>query len=193
MTRRLRLAAALTIPVWRSCSPGEPLQARSAVQSQLWIQFALATPVLLWPVGLSSTVPGSRCQSQLEHVHTDRAGSGRGVSVQHCRAPVSIRFSRFVPLPRRTDCRLLRTSRGDRHPGALGQVLELRARGQTSSALRASANGAPKTRRVLRPDGAEEDVSVSAVHVGDKLRVRPGEAIPVDGKILEGSGVVTNR
>jgi len=72
----------------------------------------------------------------------------------------------------------------------LGQVLELRARGQTSSAIRALLGLAPKTARIVRPNGAEEDVALDGVKPGDVLRVRPGEKVPVDGAVVEGSGTV---
>ena len=72
----------------------------------------------------------------------------------------------------------------------LGQVLELRARSQTSSAIKALLNLAPPTARRTRPDGSEEDVPLADVHVGDLLRVRPGERIPVDGVVVEGASAV---
>jgi Cu+-exporting ATPase len=72
----------------------------------------------------------------------------------------------------------------------LGQVLELRARSRTSSAIRALLNLAPPTARRARPDGSEEDVPLEAVGAGDLLRVRPGERIPVDGVVLEGASAV---
>src|SRR5207248_1232257 len=72
----------------------------------------------------------------------------------------------------------------------LGQVLELRARSQTSSAIRALLKLAPPTARRIRPDGAEEDVPLEAVQVGDRLRVRPGERVPVDGVVVEGTSAV---
>jgi len=72
----------------------------------------------------------------------------------------------------------------------LGQVLELRARSQTSSAIKSLLGLAPKTARRLAAHGAEEDVSLEHVHVGDHLRVRPGERVPVDGVVLEGSSAV---
>jgi len=68
----------------------------------------------------------------------------------------------------------------------LGQVLELRAREQTSGAIRALLNLAPKTARRIGPDGSEEEVSLAAVGAGDKLRIRPGEKVPVDGSVVEG-------
>jgi P-type Cu+ transporter len=72
----------------------------------------------------------------------------------------------------------------------LGQVLELRARSRTSASIRALLGLQPKTARRVRGDGADEDVSLDAVQVGDRLRVRPGEKIPVDGVVLEGSSAV---
>ena len=72
----------------------------------------------------------------------------------------------------------------------LGQLLELKARGQTSSAIKALMNLAPKMARRIRKDGAEEDIPLAHVHVGDSLRVRPGEKVPVDGKVIEGESAV---
>ena len=72
----------------------------------------------------------------------------------------------------------------------LGQVLELRARAQTSSAIRALLDLAPKMARIVRQNGQEEDIPLENVHPGDKLRVRPGEKIPVDGVVLEGSSAL---
>ena len=75
----------------------------------------------------------------------------------------------------------------------LGQVLELRARSRTSSAIKNFLGLAPKTARKIEADGAERDVPLDQVHVGDRLRVRPGERIPVDGVVLEGKARSTNR
>ena len=72
----------------------------------------------------------------------------------------------------------------------LGQVLELRARSRTSAAIRALLGLSAKTGRVLRQDGSEEDVSLERIQVGDRLRVRPGEKIPVDGVVLEGASAI---
>jgi Cu+-exporting ATPase len=72
----------------------------------------------------------------------------------------------------------------------LGQVLELRARSATSGAIRALLGLAPKTARRVRDDGVEEDIPLAHVHVGDRLRVRPGERVPVDGAVLEGGSAV---
>ena len=72
----------------------------------------------------------------------------------------------------------------------LGQVLELRSRVKTGSAIRALLNLSPKVARRIREDGAEDEVSVERVCIGDRLRIRPGESVPVDGRILEGHSVV---
>jgi len=72
----------------------------------------------------------------------------------------------------------------------LGQILELRARSQTSAAIKSLLGLAPRTARRIRADGAEEDVPLTHVHVGDALRVRPGEKVPVDGKVAEGESAV---
>src|SRR5690606_8728933 len=72
----------------------------------------------------------------------------------------------------------------------LGQLLELKARAQTSAAIRSLLGLAPKTARRLREDGDEEDIPLEHVHVGDRLRVRPGEKVPVDAVVLEGGSAV---
>jgi Cu+-exporting ATPase len=72
----------------------------------------------------------------------------------------------------------------------LGQILELRARSQTSAAIKSLLGLAPKTARRIRDDGAEEDIPLTHVHIGDTLRVRPGEKVPVDGVVLEGESAV---
>ncbi len=72
----------------------------------------------------------------------------------------------------------------------VGQVLEIRARGRTSAALKRLLGLAPKTARRVRPEGAEEDVPLAEVHVGDVLRIRPGEKVPVDGNVIEGRSSV---
>jgi Cu+-exporting ATPase len=72
----------------------------------------------------------------------------------------------------------------------LGQMLELKARSKTSAAIKALLGLAPKTARRLREDGSEEDIELSHVHIGDRLRVRPGEKVPVDGEVLEGRSAV---
>jgi Cu+-exporting ATPase len=72
----------------------------------------------------------------------------------------------------------------------LGQIIELKARSQTSAAIKSLLSLAPKTARRINADGSEEDVPLSHVHVGDLLRVRPGEKVPVDGIVTEGQSAV---
>ena len=72
----------------------------------------------------------------------------------------------------------------------LGQVMELKARSQTSAAIKSLLGLSPKTARRIGADGVEEDIPLSNVHVGDKLRIRPGEKIPVDGVVLEGESAL---
>src|SRR5690606_38489892 len=72
----------------------------------------------------------------------------------------------------------------------LGQVLELRARSRTGNAIRALLGLAPKTARRINGDGGEEDVAIDSVKPGDKLRVRPGEKVPIDGRIIEGHSTI---
>src|SRR5208337_3342764 len=72
----------------------------------------------------------------------------------------------------------------------LGQVLELKARARTGEAIRSLLRLAPKTARIIREDGGEEDIALDMIHHGDNLRVRPGEKVPVDGIILEGASAI---
>src|SRR4051812_37298324 len=72
----------------------------------------------------------------------------------------------------------------------LGQVMELRARSQTGAAIRALLGLAPKTARRVRDDGNDEDVPLESVQVGDRMRIRPGEKVPVDGTVLEGTSAI---
>lgn len=72
----------------------------------------------------------------------------------------------------------------------LGQMLELKARSQTSAAIKSLLSLAPKTARRIKSDGTEEDIELTHVHLGDLLRVRPGEKVPVDGVVTEGGSAV---
>jgi Cu+-exporting ATPase len=72
----------------------------------------------------------------------------------------------------------------------LGQVLELRARSRTGAAIKALLGLAPKQARIIRSDGTEEDIPLEQVQAGDKLRIRPGEKVPVDGVVVEGTSSI---
>jgi Cu+-exporting ATPase len=158
---------------------------------RLWLEGALATPVVLWAAwpffirGLQSLKNRSLNMFTLIAL---------GVGVAYLFSVVALLFPTLFPASFRT------------HGGEvgvyfeaaavivtlvlLGQVLELRARSQTGAAIRSLLELAPKTARRIRPDGVEEDVSLDQVRPGDRLRVRPGEKIPLDGVAEEGESAV---
>jgi P-type Cu+ transporter len=195
MRRRFWLSAALTLPVFAigmsDLIPGQPLQQAISIGALTWIQLALATPVVLWG-GWPFFVRA--WQSLVNRSLNMFTLIGLGVTVAYVYSVVATIFPDIFP----------HSFRG--HGGAvpvyfeaaavittlvlLGQVLELKARGQTSAAIKSLLGLAPKTARKVREDGTEEDVPLEEVKVGDKLRVRPGEKIPVDGIILEGTSTV---
>ncbi len=195
MTRRfwisLVLAAPLVILAMAEMIPGQPVQRVLGANLIPWIQLVLATPVVLWggwpffQRGWASIVNRSLNMFTLIALGTGTA---------------SVYSSVATLLPG-----IFRDSfRGAEGEGAvyfeaaavitvlvlLGQVLELRARSQTSSAIKALLGLAPSTARVLRDDGKEEDVALELVRPGDRIRIRPGEKVAVDGVILEGSSAV---
>ncbi len=191
MTRRFWWSVALTLPVFllvmSEMIPGQPVQQALSPRLINWIQFLLATPVVLWggwPFfhrGWASVVNRSPNMFTLIAIGT---GAAYFFSV----------FALFFPgvFPA--------SFRG--HGGEvavyfeaaavitmlvlLGQVLELRARSQTSSAIKMLLGLAPKTARVIRQGGSEEDLPLENVQPGDLLRVRPGEKVPVDGVVTDG-------
>jgi Cu+-exporting ATPase len=169
MSRRFWIGLALTVPV----------VALSMMEKWVWVQLALATPVVLWcgrpffERGWASIVHRSPNMFTLIAV-----GSGAAYIYSVAAAFVP---GAFVYLETAAAITVL---------VLLGQVLELRARGRTSSAIRALLNLAPPVARLVREDGAEEDVPLERVHPGDRLRVRPGEKIPVDGVVVEGASAV---
>jgi P-type Cu+ transporter len=195
MTRRFWIGLVLTLPllafVMGDMLPGQPLRHLIPGRFSAWLQLVLATPVVLWAGwpffqrGWASVVNRSLNMFTLIALGT---GMAYVYSVVGALAP------ELFPASFRT------------HGGEvglyfeaaavitvlvlLGQVLELRARSQTSSAIRALLRLAPPTARRLRPDGTEEDVPLEHVQVGDRLRVRPGEKVPVDGVVLEGRSAV---
>jgi P-type Cu+ transporter len=156
-----------------------------------WIELLLATPVVLWggwpffQRGWASIVHRSLNMFTLIAVGTGAAYIYSVLAVALPQIfPPSFRLSTGeVPVYFEAAAAITTLV-------LLGQVLELRARSRTSSALKALLGLAPKTARRLRPEGGEEDVPVEQIQAGERLRVRPGERIPVDGSVIEGSSSV---
>lgn len=168
--------------------PGMPLHHRFGGAVLNWTQLLLATPVVLWggapffQRGWASIVNHAPNMFTLIAIGT---GAAYGYSVAATMAPTLLPASFH-----RSDGTVAVYFEAAAVITALvllGQVLELRARGQTSAAIRGLLRLAPTTARRVGADGKEEDVSLEQVHVGDRLRVRPGERVPVDGVVLEGS------
>jgi Cu+-exporting ATPase len=192
MTRRFWISAALTLPIallaLTEFLPGKPVHSRFSPHLLNWLQLIIASPVVLWggwpffERGWRSIVNRSLNMFTLIAI---------GVGTAYLYSVVATVFPDLFP----------ESFRG--HAGdvavyfdaaavittlvLLGQVLELRARSQTSSAIKALLGLSPKTARMIFPDGREEDVSLERVQPGDRLRVRPGEKVPVDGVVLDGS------
>jgi Cu+-exporting ATPase len=185
MSRRFRISLALTAPLLL-------LMFFPALAARLiWGEFALATPVVVWG-GWPFFQRGwlSLITRQLNMFTLIALGSGSAYLYSF----IALAFPQLVPAS-------FRGMSGQApiylEPAAviitlvlLGQVLELRARAQTSGALKALLGLAPKTARVVREDGNETDVPLESVVVGSRVRVRPGEKIPVDGMVLEGASSV---
>ena len=192
MTRRFWVGVVLSVPIvfvaMSEFIPGQPVQRSFSPQLLNWFQLVLATPVVLWAGspffqrGWVSVVNRSLNMFTLIAI---------GVGTAYVYSLAATLFPDAFP----------QSFRG--HGGEvgvyfdaaavittlvlLGQVLELRARSRTSKAIKALLGLAPKTARLVRDDGTETDLPLERVQVGDRLRVRPGEKIPVDGVVLEGS------
>jgi len=152
-----------------------------------WIQFALASPVVLW-CGWPFFVRGwASLRSGRLNMFTLIA---LGVGVAFAYSAVALVLPGLLPPAMRgehgTPPVYFEASAVITVLVLLGQVLELRARERTSGAIKALLGLQPKTARRLRDDGADEEVPLEEIHVGDRLRVRPGEKIPVDGQLVEG-------
>ena len=195
MTRRFWVAVALTVPLLAvmlsDVLPGHLLQHLLPGQWLAWLELALATPVVLWAGwpfferGWASIVHRSPNMFTLIAIG---AGSAYLYSVAAVVAPgifprtfrdISGNLSLYFEAAAVITALVL-----------LGQVLELKARSQTSSAIKALLGLAPKTARRISQDGKEADVALSEVQVGDRIRVRPGERIPTDGSVIEGRSSV---
>jgi Cu+-exporting ATPase len=195
MTRRFWISVALTVPVlvlgMSDLISGQPLQRFLSMRAIGWIELVLATPVVLWG-GLPFFQRGwaSIVNRSLNMFTLIALGTGTA----YIYSLIAVLFPGIFPPSFQT------------MPGAvpvyfeaaaaittlvlLGQVLELRARSRTSSAISSLLNLSPKFARLVRTDGTEIDVPVEHLQPGDTLRVRPGERVPVDGVVLEGSSSV---
>ncbi len=190
-TKRLKVSAVLSIPLFllamSDLLPGQPVQHAIPVWLNAAIQFILATPVVLWG-GLPFFERGWTSIKTLKLNMFTLIAIGTGVAYVY--SVIATFFPNLFP----EDMRMHGGMVALYYEAAavivtlvlVGQVLELRARSQTGNAIRALLGLAPKTARKIHPDGREEDILLEHVHLGDHLRVRPGEKVPVDGKVLEG-------
>jgi len=194
MTRRFWVSAALSLPVlviaMSDLIPSLPLQKAVSVSNLVWIQLILATPVVLW-AGLPFFQRGWASLIYRKLNMFTLIATGVGV------AYIYSLFAALVPGIFPDTFRVEGAVAVYFEAAAvittlvlLGQVLELRARSRTSGALRALLDLSPKMARRLDDHGGEEDIPLDALLAGNKLRVRPGEKVPVDGVILEGESAV---
>src|SRR5215471_8620339 len=191
MTRRFWVGVALSVPLVVLAMAedfGTVLLARRAA---VWVELLLATPAVLW-CGWPFFQRGWRSilSRRLNMFTLIALGTGIAYAYSLVAAlapgifPPSFRTAEgLVPVYFEAAAVIVTLV-------LLGQVLELRARSQTSSAIRALLDLAPKRARLLRDDGSETDVALEAVVPGDRLRVRPGEKVPVDGIVLEGRSAI---
>ncbi len=189
MTRRFIVALVLSLPVFAIEMGGHLLDLHWLMPGQTtnWIQFALATPVVLW-AGWPFFERGRQSLKTRNLNMFTLIAMGIGVAWSYSVAAV-LAPQVFPPAFQNADgsvpvyfeaAAIITTL------VLLGQVLELRAREQTSGALKALLDLAPKTARRVTVEGTDEEVSLDLIGVGDRLRVRPGEKTPVDGTILDG-------
>jgi Cu+-exporting ATPase len=194
MTRRFRWSAVITAPILAfmvsEFLPGQPLQ-RVVPHGWLnWIQLVLATPVVLWG-GWPFFVRG---WASVVNRHLNMFTLiALGVGAAYAYSVVATLAPGLFP----DSFRMMGEVAVYFEPAAvivvlvlLGQVLELRARSQTSTAIRNLLGLAPKTARRVEPDGTERDVPLEDVLVGNRLRVRPGERVPVDGVLVDGGTTI---
>ena len=195
MTRRFWICAALTLPLFLYAMgdilPGRPLDGLAPAGWAQWIQFALATPVVLWG-GWPFFVRGAQSLRTMNLNMFTLIGLGVGV------AYIFSLVATVAPAIFPAAFRAVDGGVAVYYEAAavittlvlLGQVMELRARSQTSGAIRALLELAPPTARRIDEDGTETDVAISDIRQDDRLRVRPGEKIPADGNVVEGHSAV---
>jgi Cu+-exporting ATPase len=195
MTRRFWVSVGLTIPAlvvaMSEFLPGRPLQQLASARVWTWFELILATPVVLWG-GWPFFVRG--WQSIVNRSLNMFTLIGLGVGVAYLYSLVAALAPAIFPAAFRDESGevavYFEAAAVITTLVLLGQVLELRARSQTGAAIRALLGLTPKTARLLRDDGSESDLPLEQVQPGFRLRVRPGERIPVDGAVLEGASSV---
>ncbi|MFT7692266.1 MAG: Cu+-exporting ATPase [Candidatus Latescibacterota bacterium] len=195
MTRRFLLSTLLTLPLFiiamADMIPGQPLEGLLSPHRFLWAQLFLATPVVLW----GGWPFFQRGWASLHTRHLNMFTLiAMGTGAAYLYSVVATLWPDLFPRSFRTADGIIpvyfEAAATIITLVLLGQVLELRARSRTSSALKALLELAPKTARIMREDGTEEDIALDLVQPGDQLRVRPGEHVPVDGVVLEGASAV---
>jgi heavy metal translocating P-type ATPase len=189
MSRRFWIGLVLAAPVMALEMGGHLTNLHMLLGQKIsnWLQFALATPVVLW-AGWPFFVRGwQSLQTRNLNMFTLIA-MGTGVAWLYSVVAVTVPglFPAAFRGPEGAVAVYFEAAAVITVLVLLGQVLELRARDQTSGAIRALLDLAPRTARRLRADGTDEEVSLDAIGVGDRLRVRPGEKVPVDGEVAEG-------
>jgi Cu+-exporting ATPase len=195
MTRRFWVGLGLTLPVFAlemgSHIAGRWLNALVPPAVSIWVQFALATPVVLW-AGLPFLQRGgaSILQRHLNMFTLIALGTWTAYGYSLIATFMPGVFPAGLRTTGRTVAVYYEAAAVITVLVLLGQVLELRARAQTGGAIRALIDLAPKTARRLREGGDDEEIPLAAVVAGDRLRVRPGEGIPVDGVVLDGMSAV---
>lgn len=195
MTRRFWISLVLAVPVFISAMAADfwPEFFSQVIdpKTRQWFELSLATPVVLWGAkpfflrGWSSLI--SRHLNMFTLISL-------GVGVAWTYSLVATLFPGWFPESVQTKAGLIpvyfEAAAVITVLVLLGQVLELRARSQTNTAIKMLLGLAPKTARLIKEDGSEEDIQLDNVQIGHHLRIRPGEKIPVDGKIIEGSSAV---
>lgn len=195
MRRRFWVSAILSVPLFiiamGDLIPGRPFERLASVRALGWLELMLATPVVLWA---GWPFFERAWKSILNRAWNMFTLIGLGVAAAYLYSLIATVFPQVFP-------QAFRSETGEvavyfEAAGVivtlilLGQVLELKARSQTGAAIKALLRLAPKTARLVRDDGTEEDVPLERVRPGDRLRVRPGEKIPVDGVLLTGASAV---
>ena len=195
MRTRFWASLLLTVPLFLLAIgeyfPSWPLNHLISARTLSWIEFAIATPVVIWG-GWPFFVRG--WQSIVNRSLNMFTLIGLGTGVAYVYSVVATVFPYMFPPSFRQEGGAVsvyfEASAFIVTLVLLGQVLELRARSQTGAAIKALLGLAPKTARLIHSDGTETDVPLDQVHPGDRLRVRPGEKVPVDGIVLEGRSSV---